>query len=647
MKHIAIITLIIISAVFAKAQHEDSILMTINDREITLGEFERIYKKNSNVKTGEFDQKSVEDYLDLFINFKLKVYEAEALGYDTLASFKNELNGYRKQLEKPYLTDSDVDEKLMKEAYERMKYDVRASHILISVDETAPVEDTVKAYNKIIEIRNEILGGLEFSEAAKKYSQDPSVQRNGGDLGYFTVFQMVYDFESAAFNTEVGEVSMPVRTKFGYHLLTVSDKRKAIGKVKVAHVMVAAPANITKEQQAEARTKAYAIYDSIQAGSDFTEMAKRHSDDKGSAVRGGELPLFGTGRMVPEFEKAAFELTEPGQISEPIKTNFGWHIIKLIKREELKSYDELRQELKMRVTRDSRQKTSKRKILSRLRKEYDFTTDKASFEHMIPKMTDEIYKDVNWLENNKDQFNKPLFTLLDSTYTQYDFAVYLKNKTRRKKSDSYREFLIWAYPNFVDEAIEDFERTMLPKKYPEFRYLMQEYHDGILLFELTDEVVWSKAVQDTIGLQEYYESNKDNYKWGERYDGIIYTCKNPKIAKKVNKLITKGKSDDEIVSLINKKDDSLVSTSKAIFAKGDNAVVDFKVWEIGSKESLGDKLNNSIVQGKKIAPTHKTIDEARGLITADYQNFLEQEWIKELREKYTIKVNKEMLKLVE
>jgi peptidyl-prolyl cis-trans isomerase SurA len=645
MKKITIITLSLLFAFFAKAQHEDSVLMTINDRDITLGEFERIYKKNSNVKTGEFDQKSIEDYLDLFINFKLKVFEAEALGYDTVASFNKELNGYRLQLEKPYLTDNEVDERLMKEAYNRMKYDVKASHILLNLDEKALPKDTVEVYNRIIEIRNKIINGLDFAEAAKQYSEDPSAQRNNGNLGYFTVFQMVYQFESAAFNTPVGEISQPVRTKFGYHLIKTTDKREAVGKVKVAHIMVAVPNTMEKAKQLEAKEKIVSIFDSIQAGVDFAAMAQKYSDDKGSAARGGELPKFGTGRMVPQFEKAAFALNQVNEVTEPIKTDFGWHIIKLLEKESIKSYDELKQELKMRVSRDSRLYVSKRQILSRLKKEYDFKTNMKNFEEMIPKVNDDIYLVDTWLDDNKDKFTKPLFTLLDSTYTQFDFAYYIKKKTRRKKDDPYRKFLNWAYPRFVDETIEEFERKMLPVKYPDFRYLMQEYHDGILLFELTDKVVWSKAVQDTVGLQEFYEKNKENYMWGERYEGSVFTCSNAKITKKVNKLISAGSTNDEILSKINKADDSLVSVETAIFAKGDNEYVDYLAWNLGS-DTMQEKSKLAIIKGDKIAPQIKSLDEARGLITADYQNFLETEWIKELRNKYKVEVNNSVLKLV-
>jgi len=646
MKKITFITLSLLFAFFAKAQHEDSVLMTINDREITLGEFERIYKKNSNVKSGEFDQKSVDEYLDLFINFKLKVLEAEALGYDTLESFKRELNGYKVQLEKPYLTDSEVDERLMKEAYDRMQKDVRASHILINVDEKALPNDTIEAYNKIIDIRNQILDGLDFGEAAKKYSQDPSAQRNNGDLGYFTAFQMVYQFENAAYETPVGEISMPVRTKFGYHILKVTDKRDAVGKIKVAHIMAAVPSTMGKEEQETAKNKIIAIYDSIQAGADFSKMAQKYSDDKGSASRGGELPKFGTGRMVVEFEKAAFALTEPGKITEPIKTDFGWHIIKLLEKEEMQSYEALKQELKLRVSRDARLSVSQKQIIDKLKKEYNFQTNMQNFEDMIPKMKDEIYLDENWLENNKSKFTKPLFNLLDSTYTQYDFAYYLKKKTRKKVEDTYRTFMNWAYPRFVNEVIEDFERKMLPIKYPEFRYLMQEYHDGILLFELTDKVVWSKAVQDTVGLKEFYEKNKDSYMWGERYDGTLFICKNAKVAKKVEKLLSGETSTENIVSQINKKDESLLKIEKAIFSKGDNSIVDYKVWGIGSGENLKKEADLTILKGEKIPPQNKDLNEARGLITADYQNYLESEWIKELRKKYEVKVNHDVLHLI-
>ena len=643
---ITLITCMLSLGLLAQDNNND-ILLTINDKDITLGEFQRIYKKNSNIKSQEFDNKSLDDYLDLFINFKLKVTEAEALGYDTIPSFIKELAGYKKQLQKPYLTDSKADEKLIKEAYERLQYDVRASHILIKCDEKASPKDTLEAYNKIMAIRKKAMEGEDFTTLAKANSDDPSVKKNGGDLGYFTVFQMVYPFETAAFNTKSGEISFPIRTRFGYHIIKVNDKREAIGQIKVAHIMIAVPADSDEAKKTDAKNKAFAIYDSIQSGVNFSELAKRNSDDKGSAQRDGELPMFGTGRMVVEFEKAAFNLKTPGDVSEPIKTSFGWHIIRLLERKNIGTFEEVSNELKAKISRDSRLEISKKAILKKLKGQYKFVLDKNSLDDFIGKVNDDLYLG-NWIEENKESLNNKLFYLSDTFLTQYDFAKVLKKKFRKKKDETYETFVNWALPKATNYLIEEYERGQLQYKYPDYKFLLQEYHDGILLFELTDVMVWSKAVKDTMGLNNFYNLNKENYKWGERYDGYLYSAKNESIKKKVDKLISKNPNitPAEILKKINKKSPDLIKVDSAIYSKGDNEIIDFVIWEIGNEKNIENQIKLSSYTGIKLEPQLKLFNEAKGLITADYQNFLEEEWVEKLREKYSVTVNKGVLKQI-
>ena len=375
MKKLIVCISFLLGTLVVFAQKNDSpILMEIGDKKITLEEFEAIYNKNSDNKKNTKEE--VEDYLDLYIKFKLKVVEAEDLGMDTLPAFIQELEGYRKQLAQPYLSDREVTEKLIEEAYERMKYDVKAAHILVKVTLEADPKDTLAAYNKIMKIRKRIVGGEDFEKVAAEVSEDPSAKNNQGNLGYFSAFQMVYPFETAAYETEVGKISMPVRTSFGYHLVKTIDKRKARGIMKVAHIMVRADKKLGEEEINQKKEKIDEIYAKVTAkDADFTALARQYSEDKESAKRGGELPAFGAGKMVEEFETAAFALENDGDISVPILTDYGWHIIKRLELKNLESYEELYPTLKAKVARDSRANKSKEIVIENIKKENNFKED--------------------------------------------------------------------------------------------------------------------------------------------------------------------------------------------------------------------------------------------------------------------------------
>ena len=474
------IALLILSGASAQT-NKDAVLMTIAGSKVTVKEFESVYHKN-NTKETATDNKSLNDYVELFVNFKLKVREAEELGLDTAKAFKEELAGYRKQLSQPYLTDKDVNEKLLTETYNRLKEDIHASHILVKVNETALPKDTLEAYTKIMKIRARILKGEDFNKVAgeKGVSDDPSAKDNGGDLGYFTALQMVYPFESAAYNTKVGQISMPIRTRYGYHIIKVSDRRPAQGEVLVSHIMVKSPPNMTKEDSLNSYKKITQIYDSLKSGkAKFEDMAQKYSDDKASAKKGGELPWFGTYKMPPEFEKAAFALKTKGDLSAVIKTKYGWHIILLKDKRGLASFDDMKSELKGKVTKDSRAQVGRESLIAKLKGEYKFKEN--------TKMRDDFYKvmdttlfDGKWDVAKAKGLNKTIFTLNDKNYTQTDFASYIANHQSKRPKSDFVMVVNQFYKQFVDETVISFEEARLDAKYPEFKSLMQEYRDGIL-----------------------------------------------------------------------------------------------------------------------------------------------------------------------
>ena len=452
----------------------------------------------------------------------MKVMEAKELGMDNTSEFKKEIAGYRKQLAQPYLTDLDVNDKLLRDTYYRLKTDIRASHILVSISENALPNDTLEAYNKIFKIRNRIMNGEDFNKAAKENSDDPSAKDNGGDLGYFTALQMVFPFETCAYNTETGKVSNPVRTRYGYHIIKVTDRRKAQGELLVAHIMIKTPPNMNKEDSLNSYSKISEIYNKLKVGNQkFDELAQQFSDDKSSAKKGGELPWFGTGKMPIEFEKVAFALKEKGDYSEIMRTKYGWHIITLLDKRGLSSFDEMKNELKTKVAKDMRAQMGRESFIAKLKKEYSFQENLYSLKEFYSLVDASIF-DGTWNSSLVNDLTKPMFNFGSTFFTQKDFTNYILNHQKTLVKGSISALLNKLYKDFVDESIISFEENHLDEKYPEFKQLMTEYSDGILLFELTDQKIWSKAVNDENGRKDFFKRNKANYGTSE-YENILGT----------------------------------------------------------------------------------------------------------------------------
>jgi peptidyl-prolyl cis-trans isomerase SurA len=628
-----------------KAQVKDPVLMNVGGKDIPLSEFIHIYSKNNpNQLT---DEKSLNEYLDLFVTFNLKVKEAEALGYDKETGFINELAGYRKQLAQPYLTDNEVSEQLLKEAYQRLQIEVNASHILVTLSENALPKDTLLAWNKILKLRERILKGEDFGQVAEKNSEDPSAKENKGQLGFFTAFQMVYPFETIAYTTEIGEVSMPVRTRFGYHLVKVHEKRPARGQVLAAHIMVETSKEMNNNDSIAAYNKIQEIFGKIKAGEEFGQLAQQFSDDKGSARRGGELPWFGTGRMVPEFENAVFALKK-GEVSEPIKTRFGWHIIKQMDMKGINSFDEMKAELKSKVAKDSRSQLSRTALINKVKSENGYKENLKAKDEFV-KLIDNSFFEGTWSASKAKNLNKPLLTIGNKTYTQQDFANYLENQQSKRADTTSQVVLNSLFTSFAEEKVIAFEDELLENKYPEFKALMNEYRKGILLFELTDKMVWSKAVNDTAGLEVFYIQNKEKFMWGERLDATIYFAANENVAKQTKKIVSqaqkKGYSSEDVLRMINKDSQLNLKTESGKYQKGDNEVIDAIKWTPGISNDI--KKDNKIIfvqVHKKLSPQPKDLKEAKGIITAEYQSYLEKLWIEELKNKFPVVVNKEVLK---
>jgi len=650
---IALLVLLPLNNAFAQKEN-DPVFITIANENIAKSEFLNLYKKN-NLNSKVIDKKNISDYLDLYINFRLKVYEAKELKLDTSSAFKKELNGYRKQLAKPYLTDNELNKKLVKQAYERSKYDIRASHILIKLIPDALPKDTIIAYNKIMNIRDRILKGENFEKVALETSEDPSVKDvssikrhravrgNSGDLGYLTVFDMVYPFETTAYNTKVNEISMPVRTKFGYHIIKVTDKIQAIGKIQLAHIFINVPKNDTVNAE-KYKNKIDSIYQKLKNGENFAKLAKQYSDDKNSANKGGIFLNSNVNRILPEFVTPISKLKKTEDFSEPVLSRYGWHIIKLINKEEIKPFKDTEDDLKTKVERSDRYQKVKESFINKIKKQYAFKENIDAKKDFYTIVDDKIFE-AKWDIESAKNLNKQLFTIADKNYTQQDFAKYINSYQSVRTKENIEEYINRLYNNFVDQSCISYEESQLDKEYPEFRMFMKEYNDGMLLFELTDKKVWSKAIKDTVGLKNYYEKNKNNYMWSQRLNASVYECDDNKIAKQTQKLIKKGYNDDNILNVINKDSLSVVlNITKGIFSKSENKIIDSIKWEKGISEDIvsGKKINFVVIH-EKIEPQPKTLAQAKGLVTADYQKYLENEWTNSLKKKYPVSINEKVL----
>ncbi len=580
----------------ATAQNET--LMTINGKAVSAEEFLYIYEKNN--QAGAVDPKTMDEYLDMFINFKLKVTEAESQGIDTTASFKKELKGYRAQATPKYLQDEAAMDSLIELSWRHMSKDRRAAHIAIQCPMSADSAQTAEALAKINEAYERVTVGKmkverkkvkgrwknvekrqpveAFDAVARELSTDPSVQETGGELGWITPFRYVYPLEEAVYNTPVGDISKVFRTQYGFHIVKVEEERDHL-EVKASHIMKMVPADsldaIKKAQiDSIASELAKAQKDNVQSTKEiFAEVAKRESDDRGSSARGGELGWFGKGMMVKPFEDAAFSM-KAGEISAPVRSQYGWHILYKEAERGIQPLDSMRAQIQRQVLRDERAQEADKAFIRKTRAEYNLPAEMSDAE-------------------------------------------------------------VKAY---ADEHLEE--------KYPELRHLVQEYHDGILLFEVSLREVWDKAAKDTAGLEQFFKANKKKYTWAApKWKGYLIQAKN-KSSLKAAKAIIKSADADSIQSYIARRVNcdsvTYVKVQHGLWEQGKNGAVD-KYGFKDKKAAFTPNEELPIVEcvGKKLKAPEAWNDE-KGKVTTDYQDYLEAEWVKKLREKYEVKVNPEV-----
>ena len=634
--------LLLISSLAGFSQSiEQEVLFSIDDEPVYVGEFERVYKKNLDLVKDE-SQKDVDEYLKLFINYKLKLKEAYAMGLDEKPSYQRELMSYRKQLANNFLTDTHVTEELVKEAYNNTIEEVNVSHILVRVDENASPEDTLKAYNQIVKLRDRAL-----TEGFDKVKNEVHNGQTlfGEDLGYFTAFKMVYNFEKEAFKTPVGEISKPFRTRFGYHILEVKDKRQSRGQVKVAHIMVSLQKDGKPNEMAEERIQD--IYKKLQQGEDFEAVAKQFSDDKSSSNRGGILEPFSSGQLSSsEFEEQAFALKNSGDISEPFKTQFGWHIIKLYDKYPVKSFEELKPELESKVKRDSRSQLINESLVNDLKVRYGIT-ERPNLDYFVSIINDNFFNRT-WTLPEDFQGNKPLVKIDKKQFTYADFGELLVNTQKRPMAKQPYETLINnLYDSFLGAKLKQYREDNLENEDAEFAQIVGEYRDGLLLFDLMESKIWNVAKTDSTEIQQYYQDHKDNYFWGKRAEATVASCSLKKDAKEVASLLKEGKTPDEIKTMLNKEGQVNVIFTSGLMEEDDKALPEGYKFQLGQSKIYKDHNSHIIVQVSKIIPKEeKSFDDAKGLILSDYQLYKEEKWLDALKKKYNISIDQEVLNKV-
>jgi len=642
----AVIILLLLFSGTVPAQKKGEIIVTIGNEKISREEFEANYKKNNTNVLDKKDLKTPAEYLDLYIKFKLKVLEAERLGYDTVRSYREELEGYRRELAKPYLTDVSYNEEMVKTAYYRTVNERKASHLLIRVTPEAAPADTLAAWNKINDIRNQILAGADFNEMASKYSEDPSASQNKGLLGYFSAFQMVYPFEDMTYRTPVGLVSPIIRTRFGYHIIKVHDERPAAGEIKVAHIMKMFPQQASEETIAKLKLTADSIYQKAVSGADFAELAKKYSDDKQSSTDGGVMNWFTPNNMVPSFAEAAFALKNDGDISPVIRTPYGWHIIKRLERRTTQPFEKVKADLEAKIKQNPQISKHSDEVFDRkLRAEYNLKINEPNFSKYLEWATDT----ANWTKLAADDpvQKLQLVTFADQKFAAEAFTGYLHKVNFRPQANITELQLKSQLDKFISQELLKYENTQLERKHPDFARIYQEYHDGILLFNISKDKIWDVATTDTARLQTYFDHSTKKYYWNERFKGWIVKANDLYTRANIESLLNESKATqkEEFTDLFNTPTDIKIQLTDVVCEKGENPIVDYFIWN-GPKPSGFDETT-TFVHGKIEKNEVKGLKDAWGLYSTDFQEQVEKEWIESLKKKYPVVINRKVLEKIQ
>ena len=654
---LTILTILLLGILKSLTAQQDPVLFSVQDKPIHVSEFDYIYQK-TNGKKADYSKKSLEEYLDLYIKFKLKVQRARDMQLDTIPALIKELGGYRRQLANSYLVDKEVTEKLVEEAYKRSLEEVDLGHIMVKLNSNPQPADTLLAFNKIMKAKTALDSGQSFSLVAKEYSEDDNSKNNNGRLGYFgAMFRPgFYEMESAAYGLQVGKYSNPVRTAAGYHILKLNSKRPSRGEIEAAHILI-------RTEKGENDKKQMATIDSIYTvlknGGDFEKLAGQLSQHQQTAQKGGYIGFVSTNSPVEEsFKDQVFVLGKDKDFSKPFKSSVGWHIVRRISKKPAEAPEIAKRRLQTKIQNSakgkagkfSRQQLAKQAMINKIKKESNFkenTLVKTSLlENIDSTYTSHRWKKVLTNKNELFSFGSNMkFSVADFN----EFSKTASTRLRRNNADP-KSVAKTVYQEFVDDSALKYEEEQLENKYPEFKSLMREYEEGILLFEATKLQVWDKASTDSIGLAAFYADNPNKYNWKERAVVDLYTLRsgNESKVKDIVVMIGNGKTPEAVLTEINKEDKQILSVQEKVYERDRNENLDRVNWKTGAVTAAlkNDRTRStSFMVIKEVKPPSvKSLDEARGYVIADYQDFLEKKWLEELNANYKVEKNDKVFK---
>ncbi len=615
---------------------KDPALMTINGKAVTLGEFEYLYHKNN---SQQLAPQTIDEYLDMFVTYKQKVADAESEGIDNTEAFKNEFDGYRRELAEPYLRNKEMEDSIIRAVYSHMQEDVDVSHIMLA--SKGPGIDAEAQKHTLDSIRTAILNGADFAALARQYSIDRAARKNGGRMGFIPVGRLPYTFEDAAYNTKAGEISPVVETPFGFHIVKVNARRPARGQVLAQHILKLTQ-GLSEEDAAKKKAEIDSIGALLAAGADFEEIAKKESEDPGSQRNGGRLNWFGAGQMVPEFEEAAFSL-QNGEVSAPFKTSYGYHIVKRLDWKPVDSFETMEPMIKNVIQRDERGQMPRKRKIAELRRKFKAGVNAAN----LALVKNEIVK------------NGGLDSALIEKYIVSEMEVASMGKqkillsevvseigaplagTPERQAAQFEERVNLSLDNAVTEA----ERQDLAVNNADYRNLLNEYRDGMLLFEVSDRKVWTKAKQDKEGLENYFRTHRDKYKWEKpKFKSYVVFATSDSIMQLAKGYLeSTDMPGDSLATDLRKKFGKDVKIEKVIAAQGENNITDYLGFGAEKPEAKGKWAWYFPYRGKILNAPEEAAD-VRGAVTGDYQGELEEAWVAGLKQKFPAKINKKTLK---
>ncbi len=621
---------------------------------LTLGEFEERYARTvgGRAEAAADSLPAYEDFLARYVDFRLKVQQARDLGLDRDSTLVAEVNDYRAQLAKPYLVEREVLEDITRDLYEKQREEVRAAHILLRVDENAAPEDTLAAYTKLSAVRDSVLAGADFEALAARHSEDPSVERNQGDLGYFTGGRMIQAFEDQAYGTPVGGVSPVFRTRFGYHVLKVSDRRAAEPEIQASHILIRIAPEATTADSTEARALAESLRERVLAGEDFATLARQYSDDEASGREGGDLGFFARARMVEPFANAAYDLENVGDVSEVVETRFGYHVIQLTGRKDRETYDEAYPQLKQTAERLPRTTVRRQAVGRAFRDEAGSTLDAAAVRRATAAYAPDSLLFLAATESFGDAAGEAFATVGDSTFTLGDFADYIRQARPAPGTDQPSQLLALA-EDFLNEEAVELAAFRLEERDPEFRRIMEDYADGVLLFRISEDSVWNAASRDSLALARHYEEHAADYRFPERRRVVGFYSRNDSLLQVVASALDEGRSPDAIAGLVEgaaqavQIDTVYIDTEREAGPGVPESIFDqARVLNVGQRTSvLPYQSRRAILYLDAVEPPRAmAFQEARAQVVADYQDVLDERLRARLRRQYGAELRPEFLR---